>query len=161
MKKLIIFSALLFSVCTVTFAQTNSETAIKQVWQSVYEAFNSGNTEKGFTYYTETALEIGPDGTLLSGKKAIRENWAAFMKMLDEKPKFNYSNPAVNIITADVAIITWNSNDEMKIQGQQIGGKMQGMAIVHKINGKWLIEADALIPVMQQPDSAQAQAAKN
>jgi len=154
--KNILFDALLILafgfVASVADAQTAAdETAVKTFWKDTWTAFDSGDSEKMWAAYTENAAEIGPDGSLTSGKKALRENWDAFMKMADATPKFSYSNPSVRFVTADVAIITWDSEADIKIGGQQVGGKTKGMAVLHKINGKWMIEFDSLTPVMAPP----------
>lgn len=70
---------------------------------------------------------------------------------MDEKPKFTPSNPEVKFITPDVALITWQTEDEMKMQGQTMKSKNNGLAILKKTGGKWLVEADALIPIMEMP----------
>ncbi|HMG15506.1 MAG TPA: nuclear transport factor 2 family protein [Saprospiraceae bacterium] len=135
---------------TSVHAQSKSEeTAVKAFWKSVWQAYESDNPEKVFSFYSENACEITPDGMLTCGKKAMLENWKMFMQMVDEKPKFSYEDPLVRFITADIATITWNSNDDIKIKGQQVGGKTKGMALVHKINGKWLVEFDSITPVIQ------------
>ncbi len=102
-------------------AQTaNTEEAkIIDGWNSIWQAYQTGNTEAMWAAYTEEATEIGPDGSLTVGKKALRESWAAFMKMVDAPPTFTYEQPVVRIITADVAIITWYSTADIKVGGQQ------------------------------------------
>ncbi len=154
--KNILFDALLILAfglaANVANAQTAAdETAVKTFWKDTWSAFDSGDIEKMWAAYTENAAEIGPDGSLTSGKKALRENWDAFMKMVDATPKFSYANPSVRFVTADVAVITWDSEADIKIGGQQAGGKTKGVAVVHKISGKWMIEFDSLTPVMAPP----------
>lgn len=134
-------------------AQTAAdEAAIKAYWKDIWTAFDAGNEEKMWAAYTDNAAEIGPDGSLTTGKQALRENWAAFMKMADAAPKFTYENPSVRMLTADVAILTWDSTADIKIGGQQVGGPTKGMAVLRKINGQWFIEFDSLTPKMQMPE---------
>lgn len=160
MRTLKIFAITLFSLFTtlITLHAQNAadEAAVKKFWNDVNEAYVSGNDDQMWAAYTENAAEIGPDGSLTTGKKALRENWDMFMKMADEKPKFSYTNPAVRFITPDVAIITWDSEMDIKIQGQQVGGKTKGTAVVHKIKGKWFVEFDSLTPIMQMPEAGTA-----
>lgn len=155
MRTLKIFTISLLSLFTIlsTLKAQNAtdEAAVKAFWKDIYEAYNADDTEKMWAAYTENATEIGPDGSLTTGKKNLRESWDMFMKMADEKPKFSYTNPSVRFITPEVAIITWDSDTDVKIQGQQVGGKTRGMAVVHKIKGKWFVEFDSLTPVMQMP----------
>jgi len=135
-------------------AQTKAdEAALKSFWKDVWTAYDSGNDDKMFAYYTENACEINPGGIITCGKKALIDSWNQFMKMVDTRPKFSFSDPSVRFITPEVGIISWDSGADIKIKGQQIGGKTKGMAVVHKINGKWLIEFDSLTPVMQMPSN--------
>ncbi|MEP7268074.1 MAG: nuclear transport factor 2 family protein [Saprospiraceae bacterium] len=149
MKKLFII-CIAFAVIGRLSAQSKDAEILK-VWNHIYEAFNSGETEKGFTYYSANAWEISPDGNIYKSKSEIRTSWDTFMKMMDEKPKFTPSNPEVKFITPDVALITWQTEDEMKMQGQTMKSKNNGLAILKKTGGKWLVEADALIPIMEMP----------
>ena len=138
-------------------AQTASDAAaISAFWEEIWTAYQSGDTEKMWSSYTEDAAEISPDGHLTSGKKNLRESWDAFMKMVDQKPEFTFANPSVRMLTAEFAILTWNSEADIKIGGQQVGGKALGMALVRKIKGRWMIEFDSLTPVMEMPEPPSA-----
>ncbi len=152
-----LFSILALLFCTFiapnTQAQTaDDEAAVKAFWQETWQAFEAGDYEKMWAAYTDNATEIGPDGSLTSGKKALREGWDAFMQMVDEKPRFTSENVNVRMLTADVAVLTWDSTADIKIGGQPMGGKTRGMGVVRKINGKWFVECDAMAPVMPMPD---------
>lgn len=126
-------------------------TDILKMWNDVNKAYESGDTEKMWAAYTENAAEVAPDGNVTFGKKALREGWDAFLKMADKTPTFSYENPQVRILTNEVALIIWDSSADIQIGGQQVGGKTKGMAVVHKINGQWKVEFDALTPVIQMP----------
>ncbi|MCA0239054.1 MAG: nuclear transport factor 2 family protein [Bacteroidetes bacterium] len=135
-----------------SYAQTAKDEAdLKGYWKDVWESYESGNTEAMWAAYTEDAAEIGPDGSYVQGKKALRENWDMIMKMVDAPPKFTYENPSVRFITPDVAILVWDSSADIKIKGQQVGGKTKGMALAHRTAGKWLIEFDSITPVISMP----------
>lgn len=129
-------------------AQKSAENDIKKIWKGVYEAYNAGDYDKGFTYYTENAVEIGPGGNLTDGVKAMKESWAAFQKMMDSTPKFTYDNLNVRLITSDVAILHWDQEADIKMGGQQYGGPAKALAVMKKVNGQWVIEADVLVPVV-------------
>ena len=62
-----------------SYAQTAKDEAdLKGYWKDVWESYESGNTEAMWAAYTEDAAEIGPDGSYVQGKKALRENhWLA------------------------------------------------------------------------------------
>lgn len=126
--------------------------AVHAFISSSYDAFSAGDDEKGWAAYTEDAAEIDPAGNITFGKKALREGWDAFMKMADEAPKFKYENVQVRMLTKDVALAVWDSEADIKIGGQQMGGKAKGMAVLHQINGQWKIELDALTPIMTMPE---------
>lgn len=155
MKKITLLVSILFTALSVSAQSGSSEAAIKKMWLEVYEAYNKGDYEKGFEVYTEKALEITPDGRIAVGKNSLRENWEEFMKIVDEKPTFKPDNLTVRMITPEVGILTWTSVDDIKINGQQMGGNTVNLAIAHRINGKWMIEADALVPVVPMPESPQ------
>ncbi len=160
MKKIILFSALFVAGIVSAHAQTKSdETAIKAMLKDCFQAFAEGDNERGFSYYADNAWEISPDGSLAMGKQTIRAGYDAFMKMIEGKPKFTFNNVEVRFIKSDVAIVAMDYEADIKINGQQIGGKSKGLGVVQKVNGKWLLEADAATPVMQMPDPSQT--AKN
>ena len=160
MKKLIIFSALFIAGLVSAHAQTKSdEAAIKTMLNDCFQAFAAFENDKGFSYYADNAWEISPDGSLAMGKQTIRAGYDAFMKMIEGKPKFTFNNVVVRFIKSDLAIVAMDYESDIKINGQQIGGKSKGLGIVQKVNGKWLLEANSATPVMQMPDPSQT--AKN
>ena len=61
-------------------------------------------------------------------------------------------NPLVRLRSDGLALIVWDSEADIKIGGQQIGGQTKGVAIVHKINGVWKVEFDSLTPIMPMPE---------
>ncbi|HMQ60307.1 MAG TPA: SgcJ/EcaC family oxidoreductase [Flavilitoribacter sp.] len=154
--KTIKFCTLTFAFALIAFAAQaqragSEEAAIKNLWNSIYQAFETGNNEAMWAAYTDNAGEIGPDGSLTIGKEKLKASWEAFMKMVDEAPKFTLEEPTVRILTPDVAILTWQSSADIKVGGQQFGGKSVGMAVVRKIKGNWMVEFDSMTPVMEMP----------
>ena len=142
------FAATLAAQSTGT---TKDEAMFKAYLKEVYDAYEKSDAQSMFSYYTENAAEIGPDGSLTAGKKALQESWATFEKIMDAKPTFTYSLTSYRYITPDVALITWDSDADIKIGGQQVGGKATAMAVLRKEKGRWLIEFDSLTPVMAAP----------
>lgn len=154
--KNIFFNALmtLLFACNINAATAQTaadEAAVREFFMAAWATFNAGDIDKSLDAFTEKAGEIGPDGSLLTGKQSLRESYEAMMKMVDAKPSFSCEQLTVRFITADVAITTFDSNADIKIGGQQVGGKTKGMAVLHKINGKWLIEFDSSTPVLPPP----------
>lgn len=129
----------------------SEEAAILDFWKKTWEAYDAGDLDKMWAAYTDEAGEISPDGTLTVGKANLKAEYEAMLKMLDEKPKFTYENPSVRILSPEFALVTWSSNADFKIGGQQVGGQTTGVAFLRKIKGAWKIEFDALAPVMQMP----------
>lgn len=132
-------------------AQTDNQASFEAFLTTVYTAYESGNNDAMWAFYTEKAAEITPDGRLTAGKAGLKTGWDEFMKMVDSKPTFTYKLTSWRLVTPDVAILTWDSTADIKIQGQQVGGPSTDMAVLHKINGKWMIEFDSMTPVMQMP----------
>lgn len=133
-------------------AQTDNKATFEAYLASVYAAYESGNADQMWAYYTDDAAEIGPDGSLTSGKEALKTSWDGFMEMLDKKPTFTYELTSWRLIKPDVAIVTWNSTADIVMQGQQLGGPTSCSAVLVKVKGKWQIEIDTMTPVMQMPD---------
>ena len=153
--KTIIFSA--FTLFVITFfgqnaqAQTDGQATFENYLKQVYDAYQSGNDGAMWAFYTDNAAEISPDGHLAVGKQALKAGWDEFMKMVDSRPAFTYKLTSWRLITSDIALITWNSTADIKVQGQQVGGPSSCVAVLHKMNGKWNIEFDGMTPVMQMP----------
>lgn len=148
----------LFTLITITsFGQRNNvgndnEATFNNLLKEVYDAYESGDDEAMWAFYTEEASEISPDGTLAQGKAALKAGWAEFMKMVDSKPTFTYNLTSWRLLDPNIALLTWNSTANIMVQGQQFGGPSSCMAIVHKIKGKWMIEFDSMTPIMQMPE---------
>lgn len=157
------FAFALLVFCSTAYAQPSggiwagsrssnpNANAVHAAIDNIYGAFIAGDYEKGWAGYTEEATEVDPGGNMTIGKKALREAWDGFMKMADEAPKFKYSNVQVRLLTADVALAVWDSEADIKIQGQQMGGKTKGMAVLRKIGGQWKLEFDQLTPMIGMP----------
>lgn len=150
---------ILISACTFfatflfvqnTSAQDNQAT-FESFLKKVYGAYQGGNDDAMWAFYTDAATEISPDGMVASGKQNLKASWDQFMKMVDTRPTFTYKLTSWRLITPDVALITWDSNADIKMQGQQVGGPSTCSAVLHKIKGEWKIEFDSMTPVMQMP----------
>ena len=130
---------------------TGEAKAVHNAIAQCYDSFIAGNMEKGFSVYTNEAVEVDPGGNVTFGKKAMLEGWTAFVKIADETPQFKYENVQVRMLTSDVALVIWDSEADIKIGGQQVGGKSKGMAVMRKINGVWKLEFDQLTPILGMP----------
>lgn len=131
-------------------AQENQAT-FEAYLKKVFDAYQSGNDDAVWAFYTDNAAEITPDGRLTSGKPALKAGWDEFMKMTDSRPTFTFNLTSWRLITPDVALVTWDSIADIKVQGQQVGGPTTCVAVLRKIKGEWKIEFDGMTPVMQMP----------
>lgn len=156
--KNIFFNALLtlalgFFATTATAQNAADEAAVKTFWKDVWKLYESGNIDEVMKIYTDNASSITPDGRLQSGKAAMKADWENFLKVVDSAPKFSYEEPSIRVITADVAIVNYSTQADIKVGGQQVGGKMLGIAVLHKVNDKWMIESDSMTPVIEMPEA--------
>jgi len=157
MSKLLHLATATFFLALFVYPNVQAQTAadaasVKAFWKEVWQAYQTGDTDKVMQVYTDNASSITPDGRLQTGKAAMKEDWENFMKMVDETPKFSPGEPNIRLITPDVAIVTYSTEADIKMGGQQVGGKMLGMAVAHKINGKWMLETDSMTPVLPMPE---------
>ena len=157
---------ILFSILTLfsmnLFLQTSAaqsaapktdEAAVLKMWDEVWQAYQTNNEEKMWSFYADNACEVYPDGSMICGKKAIREGYEAFKTMLDGIPSWTMTKPTVRFIEPNVVLLTSDVTSDIKLKGgQQIGGKSTFMTLVHKINGQWLIEFDSQTPVISMPE---------
>lgn len=144
---IILFVSSLFA--PIAQAQTDNQATFEAYLKTVYDAYETGGYDKLMQHYAPTASEIGPDGRLISGLSTLKAAWDEMDKMLDAKPKFTYQLTSWRLVTPDVALITWDTEDEFQIQGQKIVGKHTASALLRKEKGKWLIEHDQLTPKME------------
>ena len=156
--KNIVFTALallfvsLFSTSNAN-AQTAAEAAVLKMWDEVWQSYEKNDEAKMWSFYTETACEIYPDGNAACGLKDIKAGYEQFKTMMEGTPSWTMTKPTVRFIGSDVALLMSDVTSDIKLKGgQQIGGKSKFAAIVHKVNGKWLIEFDSQTPLMQMPE---------
>ena len=102
--------------------------------------------------YSRMAGEINPDGSMVQGMKSLEASWKAFDAMVDERPSFTYQLTSSRMITPEVGIITWTGDADIKVKGQQVGGKTNGVAVLKKKNNSWVVEFDALVPIIPMPE---------
>ena len=126
--------------------------AFEAYLKEVYTAFEKMDYKAlKNNYYGRLSGEIDPTGTMIQGIKSLEANWKAMDAMFDERPTFKYQLTSSRMVTNDVAIITWNSEDNVVIKGQQLGGNIIGMAVLKKKNDSWTIEFDTITRVMEAP----------
>ncbi len=147
------FFLVLFVYPNAQAQTTNSEAAILKAWDDVWTAYDSGNEAQMWSYYAENATEIYPDGSIAVGISHIKAGYEGFKTMLEGKPTWTSTKPEVQFIEPNVALLISDVTSDMKLKGgQQIGGKMKFTALLHQVNGKWLIVYDSQTPVMSMPE---------
>ncbi len=140
--------------------KVNMEKFLSDVYSAYYEAYDKKNYKNFVKYFSGSACEIGPDGTLTYTLKALKEMWPVMDAMMDSKPKFDNKLTSSRMITSDVALITWDSNADIMVKGTQVGGKATNAAILKKSGNNWVIEMDVVVPVIAMPEPPPAPAAE-
>jgi uncharacterized protein (TIGR02246 family) len=136
----------------VTAQNATDVAAVKKFYYDGWQTYLTMDFNKIMTLYTDKVVSIDPAGGITTDKKTMRETWEGFFKMLDTKPTFTYQEPNIRFITPDVAVVSFKYADDIKMQGQQIGGEKSGLMIVQKVNGAWKLTVDASVPVLSMPD---------
>jgi hypothetical protein len=88
---------------------------------------------------------------MIQGLKNLEMSWKAFDAMVDERPKFSYQLTSSRMVSPEIAVVTWNSDADIKVKGQQVGGPTIGLAVLKKKNDSWIILFDSMTPVMPAP----------
>ncbi len=110
MKNILFSTITLLFMCLFTSnsnAQTasNDEAAVLKMWDTVWQAYESGDEAKMWSFYADNACEIYPDGSSISGLKAIREGYEQFKTMLEGKPSWSMTKPAITFFGSDVVLL--------------------------------------------------------
>lgn len=147
---ILIFSSL-FSLNLA--AQSDHQAIFEAYLKQVYTGFETESISAVDKYYAENAAEIGPDGSLTSGRQALRESWEKLQSMMDAKPQFAYKLTSWRFVKPDLALITWESHDKFFLFGQTMESDNTCSALLRKEKGQWLIEFDQVTPVRPFPDA--------
>ncbi|MEI2695093.1 MAG: nuclear transport factor 2 family protein [Saprospiraceae bacterium] len=128
-----------------------NKTTFETFLKDVYTLYEKHDYKALKNIYDRQAGEIGPDGMLIMGIKNLEASWKMFDGMVDGTPKFTYQLTSSRMVTPEIAIITWDSDADIVIKGQQMGGKATGMAVLKKKGNGWQIQFDSMTPVMAMP----------
>lgn len=152
-KQLLSIATLILSFVFVSGLNAQSatdEAAVLKMWDDVWQTYESGNDAQMWAFYAPNACEVYPDGSMLCGVETMKAGYEAFKGMLDGKPSWTFTKPTVRFIEPTVAFLSADITSDIKLKGgQQIGGKAKFVTVVHKVNGRWLIEFDSQTPVLQ------------
>lgn len=137
--------AMLFTL--IMNAQKDLNTEFQNYLNEVYGAFDQGGWEKLKAYYTPTATEVDPDGTITSGLIQLDAYYQNFDVTMESKPKFTYLVKNSKLIGEDVALIVWSGTVEFTVNGETLKNKGTTSAVLVKKEGKWMIEQTQITTV--------------
>ncbi len=149
---LTLFFSGLFAFSLNAQSGANDEAGLRKMWDAVWQAYESNDEAKMWSFYAEDACEIYPDGSSACGLQTIKAGYEQFKGMMEGKPSWTTSGPTIQFIEPNVALLMADITTDIKLKGgQQIGGKSKFATVVHKVNGRWQIVFDSQTPVMQMP----------
>lgn len=128
------------------------EKFLNDVYAAYYQAYEKKDYRGFARYFGGNAAEIYPDGHLVYTLKNLKVAWKESDAMLDEKPNFVNKLTSSRMISPEVALITWESEADMKAQGQQVGGKFICHAVLKKKGNDWSVEFDGITPIIPRPE---------
>ncbi len=146
-------AAFLLSNCQAQNAApaAGDEAALIKGFDAVWAAYEKGDEATMWAAYADDACEVYPDGSSACGLAAIKAGFAEFGKMLDAKPSWKYTRPTVKFLDPNVALLISEVTSDIRMGGQQIGGKTKFVAILKKSGDRWLIAYDGQTPVLPPP----------
>ncbi len=114
--------------------QKDDEAAVIESVKSYVAAFNRRDADAVSEHWSVTGEQIEPDGTVLAGRKAIRESFTQVFEGLSDDQLLTVSIDRISFVTADVAL------DEGI--AHVIGGWQSSYVATHKFeDGKWRIHS--------------------
>lgn len=121
----------------IAFAQTkpNAETekAVTKMEQDFSAALVKGNAATFAPMVAENAYTVTPDGSI-----STKAQFLADMKSGDLKFEQNtLSDMKVQLADADMAVVTYRSNDKGMYKGKDISGEYRWTDVLVKSSGKW------------------------
>ena len=161
MEKIILFSALLFAVCSATFAQTSSDDkAVIEVYNQAMKAFEKQDAQAITALFTDNAEHITPLGGIVRGKEAVQANFVGLFQLFAQMPKPDRSTREVinmknRYITPELLISTYTEKTTSHVGNKSTVEEMTSSVLLSKKGDKWLIESLTLTPVTPMPDFLQ------
>ncbi len=134
-------------------AQKPNQEMFEKYLVDVYGAFDRDGFDGIKPYYAPACVEIGPDGSITNGLAAIETNYKAFAQMMDAPPVFRYTLTSWRMVTPELALLTWDTDDELYVMGQVIKGQHTCSGLLRKSDKTWLIELSQLTPKTPMPQS--------
>lgn len=137
MNNLLLLSFLIFS--TVSYSQTNSETAIRNVLQVQQNAWNRGDLTQYMAGYwkNDSLMFIGKSGITYGWQKTL-ENYKKGYPDLATMGKLNFELIQFRLLSADYYFVVGKWHLHRSIG--DVGGHFT--LLFRKINANWYIVAD-------------------
>ena len=161
MKKITFFTALLFAVCSATFAQTVSDDkAVTEVYSQAMQAFDKQDAQALIALFTDNAEHITPLGGIVRGKEALQASYVGLFKKFAQMPKPDRSTHEVlnmknRYITPELLISTYTDKTTSYVGNKSTVEELTTSVLLAKKGNKWFIESLTLTPVTPMPDFSQ------
>jgi uncharacterized protein (TIGR02246 family) len=151
MRRFVPWVALAVAVAVPAYlaGQQSVSPEYQKVMDAFTAAYNKGDAAGIGAIYAEDGLRVAPDGTVLSGRAAIQENYAASLAGPMKGAKIKLTAGATRQLTADIHVVvgTW------ELTGGQ-AGPLSGSYIntIVRKDGAWRIAGNmAMRPAMPGP----------
>jgi ketosteroid isomerase-like protein len=157
MKHTILTLSLLALSLSSAFAQTISaadKKAIDEMYANVAMAFEKSDPKLMEPFIAENAEQIIPTGEIIRGRANIVAGMAGYMGYLKSLPKpdrveASHVNEQFRYLGTDLVLGTYTDITVKHFGDKTETEKMTNSIILRKVNGKWLTELIAIIPLAE------------
>ncbi|MGZ4965564.1 MAG: nuclear transport factor 2 family protein [Chthoniobacterales bacterium] len=125
----------------IAFAQTKdatkpdaeSEKAVIKVEQDMSAALTKPDAAVAESMLADSFFATNPDGTTETKAQFVADMKSGDLKLVSN----NLKDMKVQIATADMAVVTYGSNDKGSYKGKDISGEYRWIDVLMKRDGKW------------------------
>jgi hypothetical protein len=138
------FSVALLAICLplVAFAQTkdsvkpnaDTEKAVMKIEQDMSAALTKPDAAAAESMLAESFYVVNPDGTTQTKAQFVADMKSGDLKLESNK----LDDMKVQAADADMAVVTYRSNDKGSYKGQDISGQYRWTDVLTKRDGRWL-----------------------
>lgn len=149
----------LIAFCAKTNAQTISaadKKGVEECYQAFMVAFEKLDASTIPSLLTENAEQIVPNGEIVRGKANVAnslKNYIEYLKTLPKPDRIEQENLGIQYryLAPDVILSTYIDKSTMHFGDKTRVEQLASAVILHKSNGKWLVELLSLTPVGETP----------
>ncbi|MEI6410140.1 MAG: hypothetical protein WCR52_12195 [Bacteroidota bacterium] len=139
------------SACAQSLSATDQK-AIDEAMALGQTAFQKMDISILTPLMSENVEQIVPDGTIVRGKANVSAGIGGYMSYLKTQPKpdrfeSKKSSEQYRYLMPDLVLYTFSEVNTSYFGDKTTVEKMSEAMILHKINGKWLVELIALTPL--------------